>query len=139
MKDIVFKYDPVQKCFDLDLENVVGDSLESKIGMLLFTDARCEDYELPVYEQSKKGFWANAFDNKNIGSKLWLLKRAKKTNNILNDVNAYCNQALEPLVTEKIVSKIEINTHFENKAIVIIINVYTLQGKKESINFSLGE
>ncbi|WP_397599218.1 phage GP46 family protein [Silvanigrella sp.] len=139
MKDIIFKYDHVQKCFDLDLNNIIGDSLESKIGMLLFTDTRCENYELPEYEQSKKGFWADAFDKTNLGSKLWLLKRAKKTNNILNDINAYCIQALQPLVNEKIVSKIEIDSHFEKKAIVISITVYSNQGNIDLINYNLGD
>ncbi len=139
MKDLIFKYDPIQKCFDLDIENVIGDSLESKICMLLFTDAQCENYELPAQEPSKKGFWANPFDKTNMGSKLWLIKRAKKTKNILNDINSYCMQALEPLKQDSIVSNFEINSHFENNSVIVNIDIYTHQGKKEKLFFSFGD
>lgn len=138
MIDFIFKYDEEQKCFDLDLDNPVGNSLYSKVCMLLFTDAKCEKYERPKQEKSCRGFWGFSVEKINAGSKLWLLERSKKTNQILNDVRSYCYQALEILLIEKTILDLKIDSYFEKNAIVIKIILHTNQGD-ENIYFNLGE
>jgi phage gp46-like protein len=138
MKDIIFKYDQEQKCFDIDLDIKVGESLETTIGMLLFSDARCEDYELPKTEISKRGFWADSLDKQTTGSKLWLLSRANKTSKTLNDAKAFCEQALESLVKEGLIKSSEVNVHFEKNAMIIKITVQNSQGN-ETLFFNFGD
>ncbi len=138
MKDIIFKYDKEQKCFDIDLENPIGDSLYSRISLLLFTNARCEKYELPLQEKSRRGFWADSLDKSNTGSKLWLLDRAKISGNILDTAKSYCYQALEILINEGVISDLKIETYFANKIMVIEILVNTLNGSKK-YSYNVGD
>ncbi len=138
MKDIIFKYGQEQKCFDIDFDIKVGESLETTIGMLLFSDARCEDYELPKNEISRRGFWADSLDKQSTGSKLWLLSRANKTSKTLNDTKTFCEQALESLVKEGLIKSLEIDVRFEKNAMVIKINIQNSQGT-ETIYFNLGD
>lgn len=138
MIDLIFKYDDEQKCFDIDLDNPVGNSLYSKICMLLFTDAKCEQYELPKHEKSCRGFWCDSLDKINTGSKLWLLERAKKTSNILNDVNSYCYQALEILLLDGLITDLKVNSYFVKNELIIKILINTSQGE-EDFTFNFGE
>ena len=129
MKDILFKYDYDSQVFDIDIDIKIDESLENLISMLLFTDARCEDYELPKFEISKRGFWADSLDNITTGSKLWLLSRAKKSDETLNEIKSHCSKALQTLIDEKIVSKIEIQVCFVKNQTQIIIKIHNLKGK----------
>ncbi len=138
MKDLIFKYDQEQKCFDIDLDIKVGESLETTIGMLLFSDARCEDYELPKTENSKRGFWADSLDKQSTGSKLWLLSRANKTAKTLNDAKTFCEQALEPLIKEGLIKNLEIDARFEKNAMLIKIIIQNDQGN-EILFFNFGD
>lgn len=144
MSDLVFNFQKDTYEFDLgiknwDLEN--DDGLETAILVSLFSDARCELDELPEGESDRKGFWADAIvpsEEKNTGSKLWLLDRGKLTDETLEQALDYCNQALRWLVDDGVASRVEVDVQRvprRNDAIVISVDVYRPDASDLSFKF----
>lgn len=98
--------------YDLEIENndLVGDDgLQTAVVISLFTDARCNEDELPAEDSSRRGWWGDMFptaDGDQIGSKLWLLKREKRTRDVLNRAEEYCNEALAWMLEDGIAESV---------------------------------
>lgn len=65
----------------------------------LFTDAYVEPDERPAGEMDHGGYWGDALGDRALGSKLWLLRRAKMTRENVLLARDYCLQALAWLVS----------------------------------------
>lgn len=89
----------------LDLNQIKNPKVKA-ILICLFTDARASEDELPEYIKQNCGWWGDSLEvslngKKELitwGSLLWLLKRAKLTNELLITVKEYIKQALKPLI-----------------------------------------
>lgn len=94
------------------------DGLETAVIISLFTDKRVTDDELPAGEESKRGWWGDAFpeiDQDKIGSKLWLLQRSKRTTETLRKWEDYSKEALQWLIEDGVADSIEVTaTYNEN-------------------------
>lgn len=78
--------------------------LSNAITISLFTDARAsDDDELPDGGTDKRGYWGDIdLDaDESLGSKLWLLKRSKITQDTLNKVHDYITEALQWLIDDE--------------------------------------
>ena len=122
MSDLIFSYNLEQKCFDLDLEktgnNTEQEFLESLLGMILFTNCRCESWELPQGEEDTGGWFAD-----NFGSKLWtVLNRGKITNQLLDKITNYTNEALDILVPQYI-KNFKVTVDKSNTGVSLLIEV----------------
>lgn len=102
------KLDLVLEGNDLALDlTLVTPSLAS-----LFTDARAalED-ELPGRDDDRRGWWAEALlpgeEAELFGSKLWLLERAKLTNDTLGSAEVYAREAFAWLLERGIVERVD--------------------------------
>ena len=88
------------------------DGLETAVIISLFSDRRLEDADiLPPGETSRRGWWADQFEEveaDKIGSKLWLLNRAKSTNDIVSNAQQYCVEALQWLIDDKIAESVDV-------------------------------
>ena len=88
---------------DEDLESESG--LETAVIISLFTDRRArDDDELPDPNNSdKRGWWgdlvAEVADDQ-IGSRLWLLERAKTTENVLVKAKEYAEESLSWMIED---------------------------------------
>ena len=79
--------------------------LTSAVLVSLFTDGRApDDVALLDGSDDRRGWWADTYQEQPIGSLLWLLARAKKTDatSLLRRAENYCNAALAWLVTDGI-------------------------------------
>lgn len=82
-----------------------GNELQTVILISLFTDrlARSDDN----YEDSdRRGWWGDSNDDKQLGSRLWLLRREKLTTNVAMKAETYALEALSWLKDDGVVSDV---------------------------------
>ncbi|HQF31923.1 MAG TPA: phage GP46 family protein [Hyphomicrobiales bacterium] len=90
-------------------------ALETAVVLCLFTDRRCPaDHPLAwLADGDRRGWWGDAVDVRAdlgeapLGSLLWLLERAPLDGETAMWAEAFAIEALQPLVDQKAVSKIE--------------------------------
>lgn len=134
MSDIAIK--TIGKIFVLEIENgdiAADDGLQTAVTISLFTDQRVSTDELPSGEDSKRGWWGDAFptvDQDQIGSKLWLLERSKRTAETLRKFQDYCAEALNWLIDDGVAAKIEVVASYdENNHLVADITITKPKGR----------
>lgn len=90
-----------------------GNDLLTSVIISLFTNRRLPD-EVKRHDDYRGGWWGDAYSTRLIGSRLWLLNRAKKTDStsLLVQAKDYCNEALQWLIDDGVVKTIETDTHW---------------------------
>ena len=99
--------------FDLQMQKndlAFDDTLKTAVIVSLFTDRRVTVDELPTGEKDRRGWWADALndDQDLIGSKLWILKREKITQDVLDRAKKYCEEALQWLIDDRIAQSVTV-------------------------------
>ncbi|MCB2200890.1 phage GP46 family protein [bacterium] len=95
-----------------DLSIVAGDferddGLGTSVLISLFTDATARDGDtLPGNDGYRGGWWNDALQGTPLGSRLWLLRRAKLTNDTLQKAKEYAEEALKWMVDAGIASRV---------------------------------
>ena len=90
----------------------VDDGLETAVLMSLFTDAPATLDELAaagLRPDQNRGWWGNDYAEKPgdiLGSKLWLLARAKRTDATLSRAVEYASEAVAHFIADGLASKI---------------------------------
>lgn len=94
----------------LTLTPYPGEALVRAVVISLFTWRRAEpDDDLPSNE--RMGWWGDAYPstaNDRIGSRLWLLSRAKLTNETLASAKEYAREALQWLVDDGVAVRVDV-------------------------------
>lgn len=94
----------------------VDDGLETAVLLSLFTDAPATLDELAAAgltrEQNRGAWWGNDYPDVDgdMGSKLWLLERAKRTDETLARARDYATEAVAWMITDGLASQIPITT-----------------------------
>lgn len=65
-----------------------------------------DDDELPG--KSKEGWWGDSYSDDQIGSKLWLLSRAKLTSETLKRAQSYAKEALQWLIDDQVAESVDV-------------------------------
>ena len=87
---------------------LTGRELETAILISLFSDRLAADNdELPDSSGDRRGWWADAADFK-IGSRLWLLSRAKQTDETLQRAYDFVAESLQWLIDDGVVLSFDI-------------------------------
>lgn len=95
---------------------VMDDGLVTSAIISLFTDARAHDDDVlpdilsPVEDRDLRGWWGDETsekENDSVGSRLWLLERAKITAETLQRAKRYAREALQWMIDEGAAAKIE--------------------------------
>lgn len=107
-----------------------GDDLESAVLISLFTDRRAEaSDEIPDGGTDRRGWWADAGQLYPIGSRLWLLARAKQLPQTLVDAKRYALEALEWLIVDGVAASTDVDcTWVALGTIGFVINLYDQDG-----------
>jgi phage gp46-like protein len=98
-----------------DNDIVADRSLLTPIIVSLFTDARAKDDDVLPDPRStdRRGWWADATNTAKrgdqIGSRLWLLERAKTTAATVPAAKRYAEEALQWLVDEGIAASVKVS------------------------------
>ena len=116
---------------DEDLESESG--IETAVIISLFTDRRArDDDELPDPNNSdKRGWWgdlvAEVADDK-IGSRLWLLERAKTTENVLVKAKEYAEESLSWMIEDGVAKEIVVEAERQgiegNDRLALLIKIF---------------
>ena len=116
----------------LDLER--DDGLESAVIVSLFTDARCRPEELPLGEPDRRGYWADAYamqEGDQTGSLLWLLRREKTINAVLNRARDYARQALQWMIDDRVAAAVEVNAEYLRRGVMgLAVSIYRPTGQR---------
>lgn len=120
MNDIAIVWDAERSQGDWQLAGngalLTAQALETAVLVSLFTDARAEpDDRLPPGDADRRGWWGNALGEEPIGSRLWLLRRAKRLPETLALARDYIREALAWLVGEGIAARVEVTTSWQDR------------------------
>ncbi|HEJ7999074.1 TPA: phage GP46 family protein [Serratia liquefaciens] len=88
---------------------VSGDDLQTAIIISLFTDRVARDDD-DIDGDDRRGWWGDADEENDIGSRLWLLRRQKLTQAVAQKAEDYSREALQWLVTDGVVSSFSVST-----------------------------
>jgi phage gp46-like protein len=120
MSDIALRlFDKIT--FDVNLKDGDFESdegLETAVAIALFSDRRVTDEELPLGQESKRGWWGDMYsevDRDQIGSKLWTLAREKRTLETLRKTEDYAKEALKWMLEDGIAASIKAVATFEGE------------------------
>lgn len=126
--------------FDLVISGgdlVADDGLRTAILLSLFCDARAHDDDgfLPG---DRRGWWADEYlenEGDEIGSRLWLLQREKRTNETLLRAREYAREALQWLVDDGVATRVDVVAQFHGSALNLEIALLKPEGL-ERFSFS---
>ena len=117
----------------LDSALLTDDSLTNAIVISLFTDARVDN---------QRGWWGNDFNQNEekqveMGSRLWTLARSKQLADVLDDAQAYAEQALQWLIDDGHALAIDVMATNPEQSVLLLSVVVTLpNGQTEQGTFS---
>lgn len=124
-----------------DLQGDAG--LETAVLLSLFIDRRAEDGDvLPDGATDRRGWWADELapiDGDKIGSRLWLLARAKPVRETALRAEEYAREALAWLVEDRVATRVEVSAEIAQlasgtKALFIGAAIYR-PGRNEPLRF----
>lgn len=74
---------------------LTDNSIETAVIISLFTDHRAQPSDpLPDGTTDRRGWWADSFRKRPVGSRLWLLNREKTLASVVERTQAYADEAL---------------------------------------------
>jgi phage gp46-like protein len=110
--DIALKYNAGIKQFDLSIEDgdlATEEGLQTAVILSLFTDRRAEPEDrLPDGTNDRRGYWVDVYNDRPLGSRLWLLFREKEQEEVLRRAKVYAEEALAWLVEDEIAESVEV-------------------------------
>lgn len=111
--------------------------LHTAVIVSLFTDRRAEsDDEIPDGSGDRRGWWADPA----LGSRLWLLARAKETPDTLARARAYAIESLQWLIDDGVATAVDVTAEWARRGMLGLRVVITLtdRGRFDDVfNYSL--
>ena len=132
MTDIAITWDPPNLRGDWTalLGGLATDEgLRSAVLVSLFTWRRASpDYVPPAGSGAERhGHWSDTYTGRQIGSRLWQLRRAKKTDDttLLNLAQTYCQEALQWLLDDGVATQVFVRATWHGQSIgATVIDLY---------------
>lgn len=116
MNDIRLTWNDQAGAADFSVEEndlASDDGLENSVLLSLFLDRRAEEGDvLPSGETDRRGWWGDTLptvDGDQIGSRLWLLARAKDSPATLARASEYISESLEWMKEDRVADTIEVS------------------------------
>ena len=116
-----------------DLDRVSGKNftndptLETAVMISLFTRRLAAmDDALPDPKGPREGWWADPYNNvegDNLGSRLWLLCRAKMTQSTLTQAENYAKEALQWLIDDKIADAVDVLASKNGSLLILQVSI----------------
>jgi phage gp46-like protein len=113
----------------------VTDALARAVIISLFTWRRANsDDDLPGTQ--KNGWWGDTYpqiDNDRIGSRLWLLSRAKLTTETVLRAKEYAEEALQWLIDDGIAADVQVQSERQD-LFMLALGIKIIRGDQSSLN-----
>lgn len=145
MTDNGLGVDMALNSFDLSVDPNTGDftlvnGFETALVMSLFCERRADISEVPTAEL-RRGWWGNEVDPEGfeMGSKLWLLDQARRTQETLNKAQDYAREALQWLVDDDHLISFDVSARFTSNNMVLDVVLKRSNSATESRSFELWE
>ncbi|NNM69859.1 MAG: phage GP46 family protein [Gallionella sp.] len=143
MSDILTSWDVANLRGDWVQQSVPGADLESDSGLQtavlisIFTDrAALPDDVIPDGSGDPRGWWGDDPEHP-IGSRLWLLHRAKQTNETLLRAKDYLIEAVQWLIDDGAVAKFDIVVQWAAPSLLgATVTAYRQDGQTVAIKFN---
>lgn len=124
---------------DSDLASDTG--METAVLLSLFTDRRAEDDDTPPSgdEEDRRGWWADQFapvEGDRFGSRLWLLDRSKRTEEVRRRAEEYVREALAWMIEDHVAESIDVATELTTTEIRIALVVHRPGREPVSLRFA---
>jgi phage gp46-like protein len=118
------RFDIAVSGYDLAAES----GLRSAVILSLYTDRRAEaDDVLPDGTDNRRGWWADP----KLGSRLWLLTRAKETDDVLARAREYAIEALTWLLDDKVASAVDAKSEWVRRGVLGLTVTITLADRTQ--------
>ena len=141
--DVAILWNPATATGDWVISNgtpELGNPLESAVLVSLFTDRVAPvDWVPPTKDTDPRGVWFDTYETSPIGSRLWMLARAKKTDatTILQLAKDYCLEALQWLLDDGVAATLTIRTFwFKPGTLGITVSILKPSGEKFGYAFA---
>lgn len=140
MSDIAAIWDPsIARCDWLmnGAQLAGGGDLVTAILTSVFSDRLAEpDDRIPDGTTDARGWWGDLDETYRVGSRIWLLERAKATNDVLLRAKNYLAEALQWLIDDGVVAKFEIETEFVGSDLRAGVTAFDRDGNRVVDRFS---
>lgn len=110
---VLLRYENARRYADLVFQNgafLEGAPLDTAVIISLFTERRAENDNIEVKNTYQGGWWGDTYRETKIGSRLWLLRKRKATNDTLADAKAYIEEALQWMLDDGVATSITVTT-----------------------------
>jgi phage gp46-like protein len=121
-----------------NVDLVTGLDLETAVLISLFTDRSANpDDVIPDATNDPRGWWGDSGETRPIGSRLWLLQRAKRTPQTLGLAQDAITEALQWLVGDGIAATVDVVTSWIGvSGLGAQISIWQPAGPPASFNYS---
>ena len=145
MNDIKLVYDSTLMEFDIMFENsdlMRDDGLETAAIISLYTDGRASTEDQIDNKEDLRGWWGDLIDQNNflIGSKLWVLNRAKTTTENMSLTKQYILSSLEWMKKDGVCAKISVDVERQEETdgdiLAFLVKIIKNDGSIVSIRYS---
>lgn len=115
-----------------------GNDLQTAVLISLFTDrVATDDDVLPDRSGDQRGWHGDIAPNF-IGSRLWLLARSKRTQDVLNRAINYVEEALQWLIDDGVVASMAVYAEWPSDSTMLAVQVtlFKTNGAAQTINYA---
>ena len=111
-----------------------GPALEAAIYVSLFTDRRARDDDAKA-GADKRGWWGDSFATRQIGSRLWLLRREKRTEDTRRRAEEMCVEAMAWLLDDEVAAKVACTAEWQGSMLALLIQVFERDGAVQPFRY----
>lgn len=112
------------------------EGLKTAVIISLFSDRRITTDEAEN-QADRRGWFADHFETEKLGSRLWLLARAKELPETLRLAKDYVTEALAWMISDNVAREITVETSWQYRGqMLIIIRIYRPSGEDVDFEFS---
>lgn len=114
-----------------------GDDLQTAVLISLFSDRVANDDDvIPDNTNDPRGWCGDQFSDVPIGSRLWFLRRAKRTQQTLQDAQGYALEALQWLLTDGIVAAVDVYCQWQALSFLAMqVTIIEFNGNVRTLNY----
>ncbi len=114
-----------------------GDDLVTAVLISLFTDGRAHaDDVLTDGTNDRRGWWGDLDEDVPIGSRLWLLERAKATTETLNAARNFIAEALQWLIDDGVAASVDVDCQWNARSFLAArVTISKSDGSTVALNF----
>lgn len=122
---------------DIDIELTAtgfseDNTLETAVLISIFSNQRCAEEE--KISDSRQGWWGDLFsdfEGDRLGSKLYLLDRAKATEGLSDRAATYIQKALAWMIEDNVANEVRAEATFKDQTLLINVEIDRYDGKNQ--------